>query len=77
MPCFQGMAIDHITPDMGEAFKQERMIVSSRGNAKKEWRTLQSMLNRAVEWKDITINPLHGLRNIKTPPPRIVGCRRR
>jgi integrase len=73
IPAFGDTPLAALTRDAAEAYKAERLAKVSGGTAQKEWRTLQALLNRAVELGRIDANPLahvRGPRNLRSRPPR-------
>jgi integrase len=49
----------------------ERSEKASAGSVAKEFRTLSHMLNLAVEWEIIPVNPAKGVKAPKVPPGRV------
>lgn len=69
-PFFQLTNLDGIEPRLVEAYKASRRKHVKTGTIVKELRTLQAILNRAVEWGAIAVNPARHVR-----PPKGIDSR--
>jgi len=73
-PYFGTIATGMITPRMVEAYKKARKGVVKPSTVTKELRTLQAILNKAVEWDVIARNPIRKKvkppKNLNSKPPR-------
>lgn len=74
IPVFGPIPIGGITKRDAEGYKHARLADGAApGSVRKELRTLQAMLNRAVAWDVIPHNPIHGVqppRDLRSKPPR-------
>jgi len=72
-PHFGQTPLDEISPLQLEVYKQTRSTAAKSETVNKELRTLNAILNKAVEWQAIYSNPIARLPIIKTndsKPPR-------
>jgi integrase len=73
-PYFGTLATGMISPRVVEAYKRARKGEVKPSTITKELRTLQAILNKAVEWDVIPRNPIKGKvkppKNLNSKPPR-------
>lgn len=74
LPTFEHDALDVLTPRRAEQWKHKRIAAGAKSETvTKELRTLQAMINKAVEWNEIARNPIASVaapRSMDSKPPR-------
>lgn len=73
IPAFGPLPLLGLTRDLAERYKARRLPRAAAGTVLKEWRTLQAVLNRAVELDLIPRNPIARVRaprDLTARPPR-------
>jgi len=58
-PAFEFTPLDMITPQLAEQYKFDRQKSAAPATVGKEIRTLKAILNKAIEWGRIRVNPIH------------------
>jgi integrase len=71
MPAFGDYYLFQVTLADGEHYKQDRLKVVDPATVNKELNCLKAMLNKAVAWGYLQIQPLRGMKGLKEPPGRL------
>ena len=71
LPVFGQLKLTDISPELVEKYKRSR--IAAPATIAKELRTLNAILNRAVMWRLVSINQIHGRvdepKNLRSRPP--------
>jgi len=74
LPEFEHWRLDAIAPKQVDAWKHKRLAAGAKSQTViKELRTLKAILNKAVEWREITASPIEHVaapRILDSKPPR-------
>ena len=65
-PRFSGTLLSKMAKRNVERYKHDRLSTAAVETVKKELRTLQAIMNKAVEWEVIELNPLSGFKMPKS-----------
>lgn len=71
IPCFGADRLGRITRQQIEGYLATRASQVKAGTVNKEFVRLRHLLNRAVSWGCLKVNPCKGVKPMKEPPPRV------
>jgi integrase len=71
VPFFKDKYLTEITPQDIERYKTERLKQVSPASVNRDLTCLRHMLNKAVEWKYLSMGPMKGVKPLKEPPGRL------
>jgi integrase len=71
IPVFKGVYLYEITPEMVEQYKAARLSDVEPATVNREIACLRNLFNKAVAWRYVRRNPVHGVKMLKEPPGRI------